>query len=1255
MDRPRKIFGKTIQGGTAAEALALLQSGYCEGLILPPRHPRPDVEQLFGRPVQILQGADLSFLAGLASGGLRTAAIMTAADLANNLPRLREIARNHIPAIITCLVDRSTNGRAPLGALKESGCFILSAATAQEAVYLALVGQRIAEETLTPGVLLLQDDETSSVKSDLIFPEGKTVVHLLGDPDESIASPTPAQQMLFGKTRRRVPDWYHFDYPTLAGAAKSGTSAALEFAANAYFFEGAVAEIAQAVFANFQKNLPACPGIFESYQVKDADYLLVSTGRLSDSAKTATDQLRHAKIMRSGYVHLTLVHPLQKATFTPILNGKKGVTWLDPGTTEQAVFSTEMVQDWVTQLGKQVPVSYRGRLLVQPDVALIQAVFENMLPKVGQKSGFFAGVNFSKSGSGFPQHEILLQTIQRNFPDAHQSSIQTGISPAASESSNGSNSTPRNIHRHKDIGPPYARATRFYHNTAALYAAGALDELVADPFQALAVAPAGTAALAGRSQNRTELPVFKPDLCTVCGACMVHCPHAALPSMAISVEQLLRGGMELAAKQGTPLAQLTPLVKNLGKIAGQIIQEKTEPIESLGDFLPEAFNRLAEQMNFDGEKRTSTEQQIERLTAILKPLPIATTQKLFNQREVMEGGTGELFALALDSQACTGCGICSAVCEPLALEMAPEIPELTEQAAITLEIWEQLPDTAPASILRLIEDAEYNPLAALMLSRFNYSTLAGPGADEPGPKKAMIHWMTAIAESIGQPNLAAMCREIEQTVSDLSENIHQLLGEALPGENSLGLLDAIRDADGRRLPLDELIARLSAQEHLKLIDTAVLQRKTQLVQALKDLLWTLKEGPTGMGRARYGLVFPGGEQAAESLYPFHAFQGPAMVTPDGSLDLSLGLFEAQLRHTIDNIRLLRRAKLEIKNQYRPELHAATIAALTWDQLTDIEKNLAPPLLVVCNGENLPENFIRQLPKVLACNYPLKIIVLDSGALLPDEAPEAYFGTRNAMLQAAQSCRQTNVFMGSAGNPKVFFEGVLRGMRSHEPAFFLLYIPDIRRHNVPPTNWPQLAERALNSRAVPFFEVNPAQHSGLSRATGIALRGNPSENTGWANALENDLTKAVTFADWLFTLTDWQEHFEIQKTRAANECPLSEYLESDAAARAGKTPVIFPGQKNDWSTPYAVSENVVHACAVALSAWNYLREIAGALSPHPEKLWQDAETEIASRYEARIREIESAHAARLEHLEQEFLEKTRIKLREKLLALSKNSD
>ena len=45
-----------------------------------------------------------------------------------------------------------------------------------------------------------------------------------------------------------------------------------------------------------------------------------------------------------------------------------------------------------------------------------------------------------------------------------------------------------------------------------------------------------------------------------------------------------------------------------------------------------------------------------------------------------------------------------------------------------------------------------------------------------------------------------------------------------------------------------------------------------------------------------------------------------------------------------------------------------------------------------------------------------------------------------------------------------------------------------------------------------------------------------------------------------------------------------------------------------------AREVVDACEVVQSAWNYLREIAGALSAHPQKVWEDAETSLSAKYE-----------------------------------------
>lgn len=1252
MDQKRQILGKTLSC-TAMEALLLLEASYCEGMILPSRLPQPGVEQLYGRKTQFHYSKDLSFISGIAGGGLRTAAIMHAANLTDNLNRLREMARNHIPALIICLTDFSTTGRVPMAALKDSGCFILSASSVQEAIHLAIVGHVAAEQALTPGILLLEVPDDAAAKFDIVFPEAALVSSLLGDPDDAIASPNPAQQMIFGKNRRRIPNWYHFDYPTLSGVPKTGLPAALEQAANAQFFDRSLPEIIEKAFDHYCEAVPETEGALLTYQTNKSDYLLLCSGAVYNASTAVASRLRADSGIRAGCVHLAQVHPLPLAALANLFTGKKAVTWLHPGSAQNDILPLETLQSLGAKSGKNAPEWFRGKLATQADASALMAIFQNMLPKGEKKQAFFSGVEFIRTSSEYPQHEMLLQSLRRNFPEASTWSLLADSKPITSLPASEHKRLPMAIRHQKDLSPPYARTARFYHDFTAPYADGAYHELVADPYQAIPQAPLGTAGLADGPKESGTLPVFKPELCTGCGECLVHCPHAALPPLVINVEKLLRGGMEIAKKQGRPLSQLTPLLKNLGKIAGQIITANTAPLKNVADFLPAAFSRLADQMKMDAEKLEKNKSEIEILGEVLAPLSISATETFFTQSEQQEKGSGELFSLALDTQACTGCGICTAVCEPAALEMSPDTPALRTQAGAALDIWEQLPDTAPASILRRHHDEAYNPFAAILLSRHNYCSLSGPGKAAAAPRKALIHLITSLTESIVQPNVAAQCREIEQLVTDLSDNIRKILGAALPADGSEALEAAIKSAEGRKLPLDEIMGKLSTHEHRTLVDTADIQRKIQLENDLKDLLWSLKEGPTGAGRARYGLFFSGEQAPADDYFPYHPFQAPTRISPSSSPDMGLGMFEAQLRHSIDNIRLLRRAKLEIKNQYRPEIHAASIASLDWNQLEDAEKQLVAPLVFICRREHLPTDFIHQIPHILAQHYPLKIIVLDNGALQPEEAPEITFSLRNTLLQAAQSSGHARVFMGSSGNPQVLFNGLLHGMRTQEPALFVLYCPEPVIHRDAEATWHNLPKLALDSRAVPFFQWDPEQ-AGLTRAAGISLEGNPSEQASWAISGKDESKTGITFADWLFSLRDWQDHFREVSDTALQLCPLHEYLELEAAAQEGKTAVIYRTGADGVAVTYALTDQVLDACRAALSAWNYLREIAGALSMHPQKLWDAAEEKLGARYDAQLQEMEKGFEERIKHLEQEFMEKTRVQLREKLLALARNS-
>ena len=391
--------------------------------------------------------------------------------------------------------------------------------------------------------------------------------------------------------------------------------------------------------------MPEADGALSTSQTKDAKYLLLlSSGPAFSTATEAATQLRTTSNNRVGCAHLAQLHPFPHAALTALFSEKKAITWLHPASSHYDMLANEIMQNLSAEQVKNGPEWFQGRLVAQPSTEVLMAVFQNMLPKGANKTNFCPGIEFTRPASDYPQHEILLQGIQRNFPEATQWGLQADTNPEEAPSRTDKPGTlPLTVHRQKDLGPPYSRAAHFYHNVAALHVENAFHELVADPFQAIPVTPAGTAAMAEHPPERTKLPVFKPENCTGCGECLVHCPHTALPPLAINIEQLLRGAMDIAGKGGTPLTQLTPLVKNLGKISGQVLLEMEEPVENVAAFLPEAFSRLAEQMKMPEEKREKISLQIEKLIEVLEPMPVAVSNTFFTRPEQQEKGSGELF------------------------------------------------------------------------------------------------------------------------------------------------------------------------------------------------------------------------------------------------------------------------------------------------------------------------------------------------------------------------------------------------------------------------------------------------------------------------------------------------------------------------------------------------------------------------------------------------------------------------------------
>ena len=1244
MEDAGSYLGKTYTM-TGKAALLQLEAAICEGISTPANWPVPKTTHLSGRQVEYTTAQDLSFVTGLATAGLRTAAFLPIDDFTRSFHQIRELARLHVPAVLYCLTrGTSAHSSIPFSTLLENEYPVWYAADAQEAIELSVFVRQCAEQSLRPGIIFLSR-EIEKAEADIQFPEAKSILDQLGTADDIISTPSTAQEFIFGPTRRRIPNWSHVDLRTITNGPKNVQAYAQELAAQKQFFDRDTKDSAGIITP------------FDHYQVRDADYVLIYWGLSPNEVAVAVDRYRSENRKKVGAIRIRQFSPFPDQELRTLLKGKKGITILEPYTTlsGQRLLSKGVVANLETVLTKRNPVVCTGTYGASYQTNNLEAVFHNMTKKGLGKSPFFTGLSFSRRESSFPQHEVLLQSIKRNFPEVSTWTIDSERIAQPPKPIRWR--TPWQLRLENGQRPPFADSTHFYHNTAALYAQGALEEIVADPMKAVPVTPAGSGSMAPPQREQQSLPLFSPEHCTGCGDCLVYCPHAALPALALPVESLLRAGMQQAKQAGHTLRLLTPLLKSLSITAGKVIQANEIPINSFADFLPQAFEEVSKQKGLDANKKAAVFTEIEILIETLAGLPTAVTEPLFHNIEQHDPGQGVLFSLALDLQSCTACGICAAVCPTEALQMTEDQEHAEAQANKAIEIWEQLPDTSPEIISRLHRDPEYDSLAAILLSRYNYQSMSGPGHKAGTGNKTVLHLVTAMAESVQQPRFASYCQTVDSLITDLSENIRNTLSEALPSEDSLGLIAAISKADGESLPLDEIISTLGKVEHLKLLDTAALQRKIQLINDLKDLNWTLKKGPTGAGRAHYGLNIYLNDPNTLGAFPFHPFHVPVLVRSDLGIGVSIGQIKAYVRHSLDNIRLLRRAELEKKNKYRPQVNAKEIANLNWAQLSDTEKSWVPPVIVVCKLQELPADMISQLPELFALDLPVKIVILDEAS--PGTIPELRrdLANRQSLLDISRAC-QTPALAGSLYDRKLLFDSFIRQFRSNTPMLLLLYSPNASLHQNAQVSPAKLTKLAVDSRAFPLYQFDPEAGTALL-AEGTTLEGNPAARDEWFSTTlttkesEEDKSETITlhYAHWLKSLKAWKEEF-IETSEAKDQhISVDQYLNLSPEEQASKVPVVYQYSENTGITCYEVSEQVVDACRLTLHSWYLLREKAGTLSPHPVKLWQEAQVLVKAEYEQQIEKLKQEFAQREAQIARETMNKARHTLREKLVALA----
>ena len=1156
------------------------------------------MQNAFGRTVKVSTTASLSYLHGLAVSGVRVAACFDAKEVSENLGTLAAMARNSVPATIVFTEGAISN----LPELAQTGAIVFQAQNMQTFADRILNAQVVAEKTLLPVVVLAEFGEAGG---EVLVPTKNELAQFYGDPDNFSGVKNEAQGIIFGNKRKRVPSWMNPNLPMAIGVKKQRKAAAFEVAAKEVYSTEHIQNSIDETATEFEKLTGRkLFSIFAFGSPKPAQ-AIISTARIS-KVDSESDEVKHGKIT---VYHLEQLNPLP--TF-------------EDGTWKRTERLTIVERFSATQNGwlfkeiaarpefQKLKISH-GFFVETLNDESWKAILKNCVNADKGLPEFWVDVPFLLNDSNFPKHQILTQQLARKYPELVNKSLPREKGRAENLAVN---NPPASIKKYTEKGPAFTRVSRFFDDTACFYDSPA-DEMIADPFQSLAAMPVSTASFL--PINRGWAPEFHPQKCQDIEAILKACPHGAMPAALLLIDDVLKAGIQAARKRGMAIGALVPMLKIWAKKASEIAQKDAKKIVVMNDFLPEAFAQTLIQAKAEGEKKATLEQEFAWTMESIAQIPVAFTDEYFFAAEKAKPATGQIFTLAVNPSACTGCGTCAELCTDASVQMNTDIQQIEKLNKERFTLFEGLPSTSDATVKGLLEDKNFDSFAALMLNSDLYSSfVGGTKGDDFSAEKSIIRMISVLAKNTLSTNSSELQKVLSKQMAALNAAVKKILGDSLPVTHLDSLMEVLHEHHEEKLSMDLIMKEWGQQDAFKVVQRDELQNKLDLINGLKEWKWALKEGFTGVGRADYSVVLDD-SLANFATYPWNHFTVPVLLAErNKTAETALGVFEGQLRHALDQIKLLRRTDLEAVGKYDATVHDFQIAGLSWNELTDEEKKMVPPVLVLATHKIFTQFSTSALSEMLESGYPIKLFVLDNLNPNPENAA-IDFSTNANVFWPLMGNSSTTISKVSLADANGMFAEMQSALETLNGAVVSILCPNTFAHNINPQRWRQLSDLAVNTRGYTPFSFNPAT-AGKSFGMKFNTQAVPQEKEQWLEVElkhiveeeEQTLKYKPTWADWAFLLTSWKACFN-KLENAANTVSMADFLLLDAEKRAKAIPVILRVNEENLLVRYAANEQVIKSTEAVQRSYNLFREIAGLHTAFPEKLKAEVEAELSKSY------------------------------------------
>ena len=779
---------------------------------------------------------------------------------------------------------------------------------------------------------------------------------------------------------------------------------------------------------------------------------------------------------------------------------------------------------------------------------------------------------------------------------------------------------------------------RFWEQTGNFYARGMGNDNITDPFIGLGIMPAASALFRDMTGIRFEHPEWNPEACTACGNCYTVCPDTAIPGLVNEVGQVMDTVVARLKKKGHPVQHLPRAVRQLERTLRTSLSAAAET-DSVEPMLQEAIAATIKTSDLGEQEKSVLGEEFDLFREELNGFQFALSRPYFTLPEKKESGAGGLLSITVNPYTCKGCMECVAVCDDQALIPVTQTGDSVKKLREQWDFWTDLPNT-PDKYIRVDNLEEgIGALETILLDKDAYQSLtSGDGACLGCSEKTVVHLFTATMEALMQPRVKKHVDYLGDLIIRLEQHVQMQLVQEVNIDDTEAMAKILDSNHGEELTLSDIADQMESMKGSQPIDPDWLRRVTGLVAQLKDLKYRYTDGVTGRGRSSMGMVNATGCTSVwGSTYPFNPYPFPwTNHLFQDTASMAMGLFEGHMAKMADGFKAIRQAELELEGKYSAAEHDEFFTYFNWEQFSDEEFLLCPPVVAVGGDGAMYDIGFQNLSRALMSGKPIKVLVVDTqvysntggqactSGFMGQVSDMAQFGKagqgkqeiRKEIGLIGMAHRTTYVMQSTIAHANHMIEGFIQGLMARRPALFNLYTSCQPEHGIGDDMGHHQAKLAVESRAYPLFRYDPDE--GKTAQECFDLEGNPAIYEDWPvytltyseAGREKTLELPMTFADFAMTEARFRKHFRMAPPDTWHEdmVPLADFIGLEEDEREGKYPFVWSVDRRQHLTRLLVDAIMVKSSEERRDFWIMLKGIAG-VKPSEMANTEDMETRV----------------------------------------------